>query len=368
MARVFPRVLLVLAWRHPRMRLHPRGTHAACRGGHQDGAACGVSPWRLHTAAATAMLCVYTYDAFDAALREPSAANWVRAILALLPSTQYVMGALYATTDHVDSYVEPGDDAAPGCAHALDVASAASVALVSIGAVATSAATPWPGWRLFLPLMAMRTYGRLAMCANSLIVVHIFCQHAKVMRVYAQLLEGRDWTAHANQEHHISAIMRAMMRIREALDCATKLLGCIFSAATVVGGVATGLTLYMLEHHPMPADVYASVSAFVLLQGLYAYVIWQLARAKQAIADVVNSAKLADAFLTRKATQTLDGRIRETATTIDWFLLRQLLSEQWLSFVVLGMPLHSGTFVKQLFAAVASFVTLTHTRDIRSVW
>ncbi len=304
--------------------------------------------------------------------RSPSAA--VGLILSGLPFVQYALALQYFATSHFDQFGcdvratgEDFDESFDAiirrpCQCTVDMIGLFTCVLSGLMFVATAFTHRETVWYRIVALAVMRVHGRTAMVLNTSCVAFVFWKHVKVIDVYANILRQRQWSV--QHEHQVSILLRNIVRIRESTGVSTRLLGNIFSSATILGGAAAGLTVSLYRSAPFSVDVHAAVAGFILLQSVFFGVIWKLSDAKEGIVDVVNSGVFADTFLVRTPEADGGARARETGTTLDWYLVRRLLNEKWLSFYVCGMPLHSGAFIKQFTAVIASLLVIARSNDL----
>ena len=54
-----------------------------------------------------------------------------------------------------------------------------------------------------------------------------------------------------------------------------------------------------------------------------------------------------------------ESRVSEIATTQDWMVITRILKDEWLDFRVMGLPLHSSEFVKQMITFTLTFLIVT---------
>jgi hypothetical protein len=207
----------------------------------------------------------------------------------------------------------------------------------------------------FVPfLIASRLVGSLVLCLNSITFCFVFYKHVKVLKIYADILQTQRWDV--ARDHRISVVLVNLVRIRDSLHISQELMGGVFSTATVSGAVALGIFIHSASHSVHTPSMWTALGSFVLLQTAFFSVIYRLNKAKSSIENLVHSGKFASLFLSRRPLQTAEARTLETATTVDWKIITDLLREQWISFSVLGMPLHSAGFIKQVVAATGLLV------------
>lgn len=159
-----------------------------------------------------------------------------------------------------------------------------------------------------LPLACFRVHGNGVMVLNTISVSFVFWKHMKVIDLYAAMIVQREWST--DSEHHVSLLLRNVVRIKASLSTSTRLLASIFSSATVLSGIGTIATLYLHASHTLSSDVYAFACVFLLLQSVFFYVIWRLSESKDDIVRGVNSGVFADVFLVRRPVDTANAETR----------------------------------------------------------
>ena len=215
----------------------------------------------------------------------------------------------------------------------------------------------------FLPVLILsRLFGLTVLCLNATTFCFVFFKHVKVLLIYADVLGTQEWDV--VRDHRISVILVNLVRIKDSLHISQELLGGIFSTATVCGATALGVFIHSASANVHNVGMWCALGSFAIIQCTFFWVIYRLNEAKTRIEKLVKSGKFASKFLSRKPSQTAEQRTLETATTVDWKVITDLLHEQWISFSVLGMPLHSADFIKQVVAATGLLVLYLQPAEI----
>lgn len=317
---------------------------------------------RLYTCAVWGSLIVPSVYAIAHFATHRDGASLAEAAISLMAPLQYACAVLYFATDHFDQFHSTDDlDStdvstvlARPCVCSPDLIATLAASATAIFFIASSFDQDSDiVLRVFH--VFSRTYGAFGIIMNALAITYVFFKHVKVIQVYVKIFMSQDW--HTCEDHHISVLLRNLVRIRESLHVSTELLSRVFSSSVILGVTLMGAVIGGTEE-TFSYTAYASLIMFGVTQVVFFGVVYLLSEAKDDIENLVRSADFADSFLTRTAQATSARRVRETSTTLDWFVLKYVLSERWIEFLVLGMPLHSATFLKQMVTAVAAFVVL----------
>jgi hypothetical protein len=212
----------------------------------------------------------------------------------------------------------------------------------------------------FIPFMILsKLLGRATVVNNTTTFCYVFYKHVKVLNIYADILEHQRWSE--SRDHRCSILLVNLVKIKESLKISSDLLKTIFSSATIIGSVIAGAFIHSTTiEHRYTYEMIVIICSFVNLQLIFFYVIYRLSEAKSRIEDVVFSSSFASKFLSRSEDYNPDKRISELATTQDWRVITQILKEDWLDFCVLGLPLHSGAFIKQCLTVTSTLLLLAN--------
>jgi hypothetical protein len=215
----------------------------------------------------------------------------------------------------------------------------------------------------FIPFMILsRLLGRATVVNNTTTFCYVFYKHVKVLNIYAEILKHQRWSE--SRDHRCSILLVNLVKIKESLKISSRLLKTIFSSATIVGSVIAGAFIHSTTiEHRYTYEMIVVIYSFLNLQVIFFYVIYRLSEAKSRIEDVVFSSTFASKFLSRSEHYNPDKRISEVATTQDWRLITQILKDDWLDFCVMGLPLHSGAFIKQCLTATSTLMLLVNSES-----
>tara|TARA_B100001173_G_C16014129_1_gene558981 strand:+ start:920 stop:2209 length:1290 start_codon:yes stop_codon:yes gene_type:complete len=211
-----------------------------------------------------------------------------------------------------------------------------------------------------IPFMILsRLLGRATVVNNTTIFCYVFYKHVKVLNVYADILEHQRWSE--SRDHRCSILLVNLVKIKESLKISSDLLNTIFSSLTIIGSVIVGAFIHSTTiEQRYTYEMIVIICSIVNFQVIFFYVIYRLSEAKSRIEDVVFSSTFASKFLSRSEDYNPDKRISELATTQDWRVITQILKEDWLDFCVMGLPLHSGVFIKQCLTVTSTLLLLAN--------
>ena len=218
-----------------------------------------------------------------------------------------------------------------------------------------------------LPFFVLsRFYGRGACIINTCTFSFVFYKHVKVLCMYGQILESRNWSS--QQYDKVSVMLINIARIRESLKIATDELKSIYSSGTIAGTLAAAALAHSaatsMDSLHTSYDSFIVMGSFFVLQGIIFGVIARLSVAKERIENVTKSSTFAVKFLSRSNGSDSHRVALETASTLDYWLMNNILSEVWLDFSVMGVPLHSMAFLKQCASLVSLVMVLANTGHI----
>lgn len=320
---------------------------------------------RLYTVMMFGVMCVPTVYSLIGLFEEPSGVAFVDVVLSVLPPVQYLCSVRYFASDHFDQFhtieedesIEFDDIVGRPCQCTPNIIAVVSILTSLLYFIGTSFVTMEQLWYMAVCNVVCRLIGSISISINAICLSFVFWKHIKVIDVYVHVFEAQDWRT--CEDHYVSVLLRNVVRMKESLHASSELLSFIFSSATTLGALASGTVFYRWSLETFDVFVYLSLALFTISQCIFFYVIYRLSEAKDDIEVLVRSADFADSFLHRGTANNADQRVRETSTTIDWFVISYLLKEQWLDFSVMGLPLHSGAFVKQCVAIVAAVIVIS---------
>jgi hypothetical protein len=153
-----------------------------------------------------------------------------------------------------------------------------------------------------------------------------------------------------------------LTRLRESLKISTFAMQNMFSSGTISGCVIFGIILHSTTLTSKWAyDSFVIIGSFIVLQSIIFGIIAKLSFAKESIEDITKSSEFAVKFLSRKSNENFSYVVMENASTLDYWLITDILSEDWLNFSVMGIPIHSISFLKQCISLSSVILILVNT-------
>lgn len=312
-------------------------------------------PGRLYTFAILVTMCVPSGAALLNLIRTPGAAQFTALVMNAAAPVQYVLSVRYFATNHFDKFHDTQRNLADS-----DNLIAAVTLICSVVATVCASWGAGESFRIFA--IVRNAIGSCSTMLNACCFTFVFSKHVKIIEVYVQVFQSHDWRA--CDDHHVSMVLRHVVRMKESLTASTELLSYSFSSLTLFGGLIVGAVSYRWDVEMFNTTVYVALVLFVISQCMFFYMIFRLSEAKADIETLVRSADFADSFLGRSARASADAHTIETSSTLDWFVLTYLLQENWIDFTVVGLPLHSGAFLKQSVTIVGVLIAVAQQHGI----
>lgn len=213
-----------------------------------------------------------------------------------------------------------------------------------------------------------RLYGRGTCILNTAAFAFVFYKHIKVLRIYAEILEKRDWSKQSYDK--VSVMLINLTRLRESLRISTYAFKNMFSIGTIAGSIIIGVLIHstnISDTYKWSYDSYMIVGLFLILQSVVFGVIAKLSLAKEMIENVTKSSQFATNFLSRESDKNVTHMTSENASTLDYYLIIDILSRKWLDFSVMGIPVHSISFLKQCVSLSSVLLVLANTGTFSSI-
>lgn len=239
----------------------------------------------------------------------------------------------------------------------------ATCILSFIGSLLTSS---FDDYKIYYPFyIASRLHGRATIVTNVSSFAFIFYKHVKVLQIYAKILEMRDWSDQKYDK--ISIMLINLTRLRESLKISTDAFKNIFSTGTISGAIIAGVLIHettVSESARWGYDSFLIISSFFIFQSIVFAIIAKLSMAKETIEDVTKNSKFASKFLSRKKNADATQITMENASTLDYWLITDILSGEWLDFSVMGIPIHSLSFIKQCVSLSSFLIVVANTGTV----
>lgn len=238
-----------------------------------------------------------------------------------------------------------------------------TVLLSFVGSMVTSSIELYQTYYAFFILS--RLYGRGTVVTNVSSFAFVFYKHVKVLHIYAKILDMRDWST--QKYNNISVMLINLTRLRESLKISTDALKYIYSTGTITGAIVAGILVHgtsVSESARWGYDSFIIITSFFTLQAITFGIIAKLSLAKEMIEDVTKKSEFALKFLSRKSKADASQIIMENASTIDYRLIIDILSGEWLDFSVMGIPVHTISFIKQCVSFSSIAIVFVNTGSI----
>ena len=238
-----------------------------------------------------------------------------------------------------------------------------TVLLSFVGSVVTASIEKYQQYYAFFILS--RLYGRGTIVTNVSSFAFVFYKHVKVLHIYAKILEMRDWSTQKYDK--ISVMLINLTRLRESLKISTDALKNIYSTGTIAGAVLAGILVHgtsVSESARWGYDSFIIITSFFTLQAITFGIIAKLSLAKEMIEDVTKNSEFALKFLSRKSNADYSQITIENASTLDYCLIVDILSGEWFDFSVMGIPIHTISFIKQFVSLCSIAIIFINTGSI----
>ena len=301
------------------------------------------SRWRWHTAAVFGCLVINTV--YAAITNEDT----LRIASDVGVCMQYCACVLYFATDHFDRFA---DDTV--CVvkqdHVASMAAATTLLSVVIGAV-VDPIPPFEWWHI--TSIVTDTFGRYVALVGLACASVVLFEHVKVLRIASMVLEQRCWDS--EQSADVSTLLRDLVRIRASLVITSEIMHAVYAASIVSCATMLGIVLYESQRDGLiniHVDTFriVVVSTVCLALAILAIGVYLVQEEQEEIGFIVRGAEFADTFLLR-ADRAVPS---DTSTTLEWYVMTQMLREEWFRIEVLGISVHSGSTLKQITLSVAA--------------
>lgn len=238
-----------------------------------------------------------------------------------------------------------------------------TVLLSFLGSIVTASIKRYKKYYAFFILS--RLYGRGTIVTTLSSFAFVFYKHVKVLHIYAKILEMKDWSTQRYDK--ISVMLINLTRLRESLKISTDALKNIYSTCTITGAVVAGILVHstsVSESTRWGYDSFIIVTSFLIFQAITFGIIAKLSLAKQMIEDVTKKSEFAVKFLSRKSNADASQITMENASTLDYWLIVDILSGEWLDFSVMGIPIHTISFIKQCVSLCSIAIIFINTGSL----
>ena len=238
-----------------------------------------------------------------------------------------------------------------------------TVLLSFVGSVVTSSIERYQEYYAFF--IMSRLYGRGTVVTNVSSFAFVFYKHVKVLNIYANILEMRDWSTQKYDK--VSVMFINLTRLRESLKISTDALKNIYSTGTIAGSIVAGILVHgtsVSESARWGYDSFIIITIFFTIQAITFGIIAKLSLGKEMIETVTKKSEFALKFLSRKGNADASQIAMENASTLDYWLIIDILSGEWLDFSVMGVPIHTISFIKQCVSLCSIAIIFVNTGTI----
>ena len=166
----------------------------------------------------------------------------------------------------------------------------------------------------------------------------------------------------------LSNIIKEISLIRYEISFTVEYFNRIISLTTVIGGIA--LAMFIRDLFPdgintkkitfKDHDRYLihPLSFYVISNGILIIIMMRYSYKRQMVLKFINSVTFINRFLSRMPNKKIMEKSKnintvilniaeESATTIDWMVLGNMLSEKWIDFTIFGISTADGSLVKK---------------------
>ncbi len=210
------------------------------------------------------------------------------------------------------------------------------------------------------------TYARVSLFLFIYLFMFILHEHIRKIKRFKKELENNEFDFENNT--CLSNIIKEISIIRHNLEITIDYYNNIISYTTLVGGI--GLMLFIrnilssenilsFEEHDRylvhPVILYIVTNLILIINMLrYSY-------RREEILKYIKSMSFMNKFIIRMSTEDILKKSKkninlanfniseETATTLDWLILGNIVSEKWLDFSVIGISTADGDLIKKAF-------------------
>ena len=179
----------------------------------------------------------------------------------------------------------------------------------------------------------------------------------------------------------LSNIIKELSKIRHEIEYTIHYFNMIISFTTILGGIS--LSIFIRDLFPNGINDFRTINFEIhdryLIHPLGLYLVSNIililnmtrySYKREAILKYIKSMNFMNCFLTRTSSEKImkrsDGNINmvvlniaeESATTLDWIILGQILSEKWLDFTIFGVSTSDGNLIKRSLALGSTLLFL----------
>ena len=281
----------------------------------------------------------------------------VHLLLESMIPIHYLFSYIYFYTDHIDYFTRRDGGQGiefstvvsrpcrmtPNSLAKMSIISSSIITLISI----VNYEEEYVAW-----VILQRFIGFTILSINIFSLIYIFWKHINAVQSYANVIEDGDRRMKYTQIT-LACFIKNIIELRESLRVTRSLFSDMVSFSVILCGVVMGIVINSDDFLQFDLWVYISLISFCILYSFLIFIIWQLSESKEYIQRIIQGSAMARRYLVRGSVNRTRNRIFETATSVDWWILKTELDKKWIEFTVMGIPIHNGTFIKQVVTTVA---------------
>lgn len=207
-------------------------------------------------------------------------------------------------------------------------------------------------------------YSRMYMFTFMYSFIYVINMHILKLNKIIRDIENNEFDFENNV--CLSNIIKEIARLRHEIEITISFYNNIISVTTVLGGLALAIfikdnfnnnfSIIEIDNHDRyligPLVLYI-ISQIVLITTMLRYSV-----VRDSLLKYIKSVNFINRFLSRVSTEKIMKKtndinlvvlniLEETATTIDWVVLGNILSEKWLDFTIFGISTSDGKLIKK---------------------
>ena len=269
----------------------------------------------------------------------------------------YIFSYVYFYTDHIDYFTRR--DGGQGIEFSTVVSrpcrmtanSLAKVSIISSSIITIISIVNYEEDYVALFIL-QRFIGFTILSINIFSLIYIFWKHINAVQSYANVIKDGDGRMTYTQTT-LAFFIKNIIELRESLRVTRSLFSNMVSFSIILCGVVMGIVVNSKDVLKFDLWVYITLISFSILYSFLIFIIWQVSESKEYIQRIIQGSAMARRYLVRGSVNRTRNRVFETATSVDWWILKTELDKKWIEFTVMGIPIHNGTFVKQVVTTVA---------------
>jgi hypothetical protein len=192
------------------------------------------------------------------------------------------------------------------------------------------------------------TYGKLIVYLNICCFSLIFCKHYKIIKQYKNKIEKIDC------EITINEILENVIIMRHDLENSIDSFKNIFSLFTLFGAIGFGFIFERIKQGEINFFQWNSLITHLIVQSIFIIVIINVAEVQDSMANFIKEPIFVQKYLRKLKYNEVEELVgndkdliiinisEENATSFDWIILYNMLTEKWTNFSVMGIEIEDG--------------------------